>query len=52
LFIKKFTDVYEFFLLGWEVRGKGVTWEDLSMEEFFIEEEIFYEGGAGFPSII
>jgi hypothetical protein len=26
-------------LLGWEVRGEGVTWEDLSMEEFSIGEE-------------
>jgi len=30
----------------------GITWEDLSMEEIFIGEETFSEGGAGFFSII
>ena len=32
--------------------GDGVTWEDLSMEEFFLKEENIHEGGAGFSSII
>jgi len=33
--------------------GKGeVKWEDLSMEKFFVREENFHEGGAGFFSII
>ena len=30
----------------------GVTWEDLSMEEFIIREENFHEGATGFSSII
>ena len=37
--------------LGW-VGGGGVTWEDLFMEQFFIREEDFHEGVAGFSSII
>ena len=36
---------------GGEVDG-GVTWKDLSMEEFVMGEENFNEGGAGFSSII
>ena len=32
--------------------GDGVTWQDLSIEEFFMEEEDFYEGGTGFSSIV
>ena len=39
------------FGLGGIVEGRGVTWEDLSMEEFFMGEENFNEGGAGFSSI-
>jgi hypothetical protein len=40
LIIMKFRNVFEFFfLLGWEVWGKEVTWEDLSMEEFSIGKE-------------
>ena len=33
-------------------RSEEVTLEDLSMEEFFMREENFHEGGAGFSSII
>ena len=29
-----------------------MTWEELFMEEIFMGEEIFHEGGAGFSSII
>ena len=32
-------------------RGEGVTWDDLSTQEFIKREEIFHEGGAGFSSI-
>ena len=39
-----------FFWFGGELRG--VTCEDLSMEELLMGEEIFNEGGAGFSSII
>ena len=38
------------FGLGEKLRG--VTWEDLSMEEFVLGEEHFNEGVAGFSSII
>ena len=40
-----------FFGLGGELRG-GVTWEDISMEEFLMGKENFNEGSAGFSSII
>ena len=40
----------DFFGLGESWRG--VTWEDLSMEERFIGEETFNGGGAGVSSII
>ena len=33
-------------------RGEEVMWEDLSIEEFFMREENFHEGSAGFSSII
>ena len=39
-----------FFIKGGQ--GEGVMWEDLSMEECIMREEIFDEGGAGFSSII
>jgi hypothetical protein len=39
LVITEFTDGFEFFLLGWEVRGERATWEELSREEFPIGEE-------------
>ena len=32
--------------------GEGVTWEDLSTEEFIMREENFHEKGARFSSII
>ena len=32
--------------------GRGVKWEDLSMEKYIMREENFYEGAAGFSSII
>ena len=31
---------------GWGESGGGVTWKYLSMEEFFMGEENFREGGA------
>ena len=31
---------------------EGLTWEDLSIEDFIMWEENFHEGGAGFSSII
>jgi len=34
------------------VEGEGVTWEDLSMEEFVMREENFHEGAAEFSGII
>ena len=34
---------------GW---GEGITWDDLSMEEFIMREENFHDGAAGFSSII
>ena len=33
------------------VTGEGVTWEDLSLEEFIMREENFHERDAGFSSI-
>ena len=33
-------------------RDEGVTWEDLSMEEFFMREENVHKVGAGFSRII
>ena len=50
----KCTDVFEgHFRVGVGVgRGKEVTWEDLSMEEFITSEENFHERSAGFSSII
>ena len=33
-------------------RGEGVTWEDLSTEEFIMMEENFHEGAAECSSII
>ena len=32
--------------------GEGITWEDLSMDEFIMREENFLEGCAGFSSVI
>ena len=50
----KCTDVFRgIFWFGGRVEGgRGVTWEDLSMEERFIGEETFNGEGAGFSSII
>ena len=46
--IMKCTDVSGvFFVLGGGGSGKGVTWEDISMEEFIMREDNFHEGGAG-----
>ena len=52
--IMKCTDVFRgtFSRWGGGGSGGGVTWEDLSMEEFIMREENFHEGGAGFSSII
>ena len=33
-------------------RRDGVTWENLSMEEFIMRKENFHEGGTEFSSII
>ena len=48
LAIGKYTDSFwrGYFLAG------GVTWQDLSMEEFCEGEGIFQGGGAGFPGTI
>jgi len=40
----------DFFALGWG-RGEGLMWEDLFVQEFFMRERNFDEGGAGFSSI-
>ena len=50
--IGKCTDVFRgiFLVLGVGLR-EGAMWEDLSLEEFVMEEEKFNEGGAGFSSI-
>ena len=37
-----------FWELGW---GEDAMWEDLSLEEYAMEEEKLYEKGAGFSSI-
>ena len=49
----------DFFGLGGEVNegrgefgGRGVTLEDLSMEEFVMGEDNFNEGGAGPSNIV
>ena len=52
--IVKCTDVFReiFFVWGGEkLMGWGVTWEDLSMEEFVIGKENFNEGCAGFVAL-
>ena len=51
--IGKCTDIFReiFWVGGGGLRG-GVTWGDPSMEEFFLGEENFHEGGAGFSIII
>ena len=41
---------YFFLFGGGDLRG--VTWEDLSLEELLMGEENFNEGGARFSSII
>ena len=39
--------------VGVGMRSRGLSYEDLSMEEFIIEgRRSFHEGGAGFSSII
>ena len=50
----KCTDVFTgiFLVGGGGEKLKGVTWEDLSMEECVMGEENFNERGAGFSSII
>ena len=40
----------DFFGFGGRFEG-GSVWEDISMEELFMGEENFNEGGAGFSSI-
>ena len=52
--IEKCTDVFRgtFSCWGQGGLGEGVTWEDLSTEEFGMREKNFYEGSAGFSSII
>ena len=40
------------FWLGGGVGKEGVMWGKLSMKEFVMGEENFYEGGAAFSSII
>jgi len=51
--IGKCTDVF-MEIFSWIGRGlrEGVTWEDISMEEFVMGGENFHEGGAGFSNII
>ena len=50
LVIAKYTDIFRgIFLVG--ALGDLVTWENLSMEEFFVGKENFREVGAGFPCI-
>ena len=50
--IGKCTNVFRGTFLQWGDRGEGVTWENLSIEEFIMREENFHEGGTGFSSII
>ena len=50
--IMKRTDVFRGTFSRWGGLGEGLTWLDLSMEEFIIREENFHEGSAGFSSII
>ena len=51
--IGKCTDVFRGILLvGRDKKLKGVTWDDLSMEEFVMREENFNEGGTAFSSFI
>ena len=52
--IMKCTDVFRgAFHVGVGVgMGEGITWEDLSIEEFIMREENFHEGGARFSGII
>ena len=45
----KYTDIFR---MTFSRRGEGVTWEDSSMEEFFMREDNIHEGGAVFSSII
>ena len=49
----KCTDVFrgDFFWVWMWSSGEGAIWEDLSLEEYFVEEEKFNEKGAGFSSI-
>ena len=49
LVIGKYTDVFggNFSSGG---QGERVTWEYLSMEEFYMGRRIFHEGGPGFPA--
>ena len=44
--IGKLTDVFRgiFLIGGWGEVERGVTWKDLSMEEFVMGEENFNEG--------
>ena len=54
LVIGKYTGVFrgDFSGGGGGDREEGVTWEDLSTEEFTMGEVNFHEGRAGFSSII
>ena len=49
--IGKYTDVFRGILLvgGW---GDWATWEDLSMDEFLIGKDNFFEGCSGYPNIL
>ena len=47
-----FSDTFSLWGGGGLGQVEGVTWEDISMEELIMREQIFHEGGAGFSSII
>ena len=52
LVIGKYTDFFRVDFSSDGGEGSGITWEDLSVEEFIMGEENFDELGAGFSSII
>ena len=47
-----YSEVYRHFQGNFFTLRGGGMWEDLSLEEFTMSEENFYEGAAGFSSII
>ena len=50
--IGKCTGVFRrIFWLGEGVEKRGIYWGELSIEEFVMGDENFYEGSAGFTSI-